>query len=228
MAQAFDPLKTLLLKYEKNELAAVYLAKYGPSTSPREWAGQFLKSITPLADHPDILWVFLKDKETSYKVESQGILELLSFLNYRAFELKKKFIFVLDAHLLSTIVSNKLLKVLEELPPNFCLFLFAPKDENLLPTVESRAIKIHLPEGSDKTDYDAQPLNYASAFDLAADLKDSDEPLLLEKKFIEEHLEKALKNPQYKTLEGELSTLKHYTESEAWNNSKLSRLSLFF
>lgn len=59
-------------------------------------------------------------------------------------------------------------------------------------------------------------------------LKESDDELLMEKRFIEERLNKSLKNPSFKELESELEKLKHYSESEAFNNSKLSRLSLFF
>ena len=220
--------QTLLLKYEKNQLGSVYLARYGVHTDPKEWGHDFLKAITPLQDHPDVLWVELDKKENSYKVESQGILDLLKFLNYKAFELKKKFIFITDAHLLSTVVSNKLLKVFEELPEDFCLFLFAPKDENLLATVESRAIKVLLPSGEDKTDYDAPPLEFASAQELLAELKSSEDELLLEKKFIEERLNKTLKSASFKGCSEELEKLKHYSESEAFNNTKLSRLSLFF
>lgn len=223
-----DLKKNLLLRYEKNLLGQVYLAKYGAHTNPKEWAQDFLKSITPLTDHPDILWVELEEKENSYKVESKGILELLKFLNYNAFELKKKFIFILDAHLLSVIVSNKLLKVLEELPENFCLFLFAPKDENLLATVESRAIKVTIETAEEKIDFDAPPLDFKSAQELLAELKGSDDELLLEKKFIEERLNNALKNANFKDCALLLDKLKHYSESEAFNNSKLSRLSLLF
>lgn len=223
-----DLKKNLLLKYEKNQLAQVYLARYPKECDPKKWAQDFLKSITTLSDHPDVLWVLREEKENDYKVDSPGIASLLKFLNYRAFELKKKFIFLTDAHLLSTIVSNKLLKTLEEMPENFCLILFAPKDETLLATVESRAIKISLPSSEENLDYDAPPLIFHSAQELLAELKESEDDLLLEKRFIEEKLKNGLQNAQYKTCDELLDKLKHYSLSESFNNSKLSRLSLFF
>ena len=222
-----DLKSNLLKKYEQGNLAQVYLAKYPEHTNAVVWAKDFLSSITKLPDHPDVLWVE-RSEENEYKVESPGILALFKFLNYRAFELKKKFIFINDAHLLSTIVSNKLLKVFEELPENFCLFLFAPQDQNLLPTVESRAIKVLLPQDLSGVDYNAPLPTYASAQELVASLKKSDDDYLEEKKFIEEALIKTLKSGSFKECTETLESLKHYQVSDAFNNSKTSRLGLFF
>lgn len=222
-----DLAANLLKKYNQGNLAQVYLAKYPEHTNPVVWAQNFIKDVTKLADHPDILWVE-RVEENEYKVESTGILALNKFLNYRAFELKKKFIFINDAHLMSTIVSNKLLKVFEELPENFCLFLFAPQDQNLLPTVESRAINILLPQDLSGVNYDASLPNYASAQELVASLKKSDDDYLEEKRFIEESLVKTLTTGNFKDCTEALENLKNYQVSDAFNNSKLSRLSLFF
>lgn len=222
-----DLASNLLKKYQQGNLAQVYLAKYPEHTNPIIWAKSFLSSITTLADHPDVLWVE-RGEDNNYKVESEGILALFKFLNYRAFELKKKFIFINDAHLLSVIVSNKLLKVFEELPENFCLFLFAPQDQNLLPTVESRAIKVLLPQDLSSVDYDAPLPEYASAQELVASLKKSEDAHLEEKKFIEEALIKTLKSKNYSECADALESLHQYEVSDAFNNTKLSRLSLFF
>lgn len=219
--------KNLLKKYEAGNLASVYLAKYPEHTNPISWAQNFLSSITKLPDHPDVLWID-RGEDNNYKVDSEGIKALFKFLNYRAFELKKKFIFINDAHLLSTIVSNKLLKVFEELPENFCLFLFAPQDQNLLPTVESRAIKVLLPQDLSQVDYDAPLPTYSSAQELVASLKKSDDSYLEEKKFIEEALKKTLNSANFKECTEALENLKHYSVTDAFNNSKLSRLGLFF
>ncbi len=223
-----DLKENLLSKYASNQLAQVYLAKYPEGTDPVLWARDFLKEITPLEDDADILWVSRGEKENEYKVDSAGITALLKFLNYRAFHLKKKFIFINDAHLLSVIVSNKLLKVFEELPENFCLFLFAPQEENLLATVESRAIKILLPQNENSTDQALDPSSYTSAIDLVAQLKTSEHQALEEKKFIESSLNKSLKKGDFKDLSDQLENLKHYSQSDNFNNSKVSRLSLFF
>ncbi|MBY0415013.1 MAG: hypothetical protein K2Q18_12660 [Bdellovibrionales bacterium] len=228
MPDSLDLKKILINKYNDRHLASVYLAKYPEGTDPKKWAQDFTSLITPLTDHPDILWVTRTEKENDYKVDSPGIASLIKFLNFRAFSLKTKFIFIEDAHLLSVIVSNKLLKIFEELPENFCLFLFAPQSQNLLPTVESRAIKILLP----KTEVSFEDLpnfpEYASAQALVMGLKKSEDEYTEEKKFIEKALESALKNKNYKECALLLENLKHYGVSEDFNNSKASRLSLFF
>jgi DNA polymerase-3 subunit delta' len=228
MADLGDLKKNLLRKYAQDNLASVYLAKYPESTDPKKWGLDFLSGITKLQDHPDVLWVERDEDENDYKVDSPGVLSLLKFLNYRSFELKKKFIFITDAHLLSVIVSNKLLKIFEELPENFCLFLFCPQGQDLLPTVESRAIKILIPQDFSTTDYDAPLPHYESVQDLAASLKKSEDEFLEEKKFIEEKLALALKQGNFKELSELLEKLKHYGLSDNFNNSKLSRLSLIF
>ena len=125
-----DLQKNLVKKYAEGNLGSVYLALYPEQTDPKKWGQELLAQVTRTSDHPDILWVERGEDEKDYKVESPGILALLKFLNYRAYELKKKFIMINDAHLMSVIVSNKLLKVFEELPENFCLFLFSPVNAN--------------------------------------------------------------------------------------------------
>ncbi len=223
-----DLQKNLVKKYAEGNLGSVYLALYPEQTDPKKWGQELLAQVTRTSDHPDILWVERGEDEKDYKVESPGILALLKFLNYRAYELKKKFIMINDAHLMSVIVSNKLLKVFEELPENFCLFLFSPQDQGLLPTVESRAIKILLPKDLSSEDYDAPLQEFASAQELIANLKKSEHPEHDEKRFIEDSLIKTLKSANYKECSDALESLKHFETSSDFNNSKLSRLSLFF
>ena len=227
ITKMIDLAANLLKKYNHDNLAQVYLAKYPEHTNPIIWAQNFIKEITPLADHPDILWID-RGEENLYKVDSAGILALNKFLNYRTYELKKKFIFINEAHLMSVIVSNKLLKVFEELPENFCLFLFAPQDQNLLPTVESRTIKILLPENLESVNHDELIPEYASAQELITRLKKSDNDHVEEKNFIEDSLRKTLLNANYSECAQALTNLQHYQVSEDFNNSKLSRLALFF
>lgn len=222
-------LKSILhKKYLDNNLASVYLAKYPDQTNPKLWAQEFLNLITPLTDHPDVLWIDRLDSENEYKVDSPGISSLIKFLNYRAYELKVKFIFLNDAHLLSVIVSNKLLKIFEELPESFCLFLFAPQSQALLPTVESRAIKILLPKSFNKDVLNSETPHFTSAQELLMTLKKSEDEFMDEKNFIEEALNQVLKTQNFKECQTILDDLKHYGVSENFNNSKLSRLSLFF
>jgi DNA polymerase-3 subunit delta' len=231
MSALIDLKKTLLKKYDKDMLAQVYLARYDQCTDPKIWFQEFLAGITKLPDHPDILWVsrdYKKDKEqeNEYKVDSASIKSLLNFLNFRAYELKKKFIFIEDAHLLSVIVSNKLLKVLEEMPVAFCLFLLAPKQESLLPTVESRAIKILLPKNLEALP--APVPHFSGAQEAVLELKKAEDPLTMEKSFIENSLQRVIANGDYLAIEAALDNLKMHSVSESFNNSKAARLSPFF
>jgi DNA polymerase-3 subunit delta' len=231
MSALIDLKKTLLKKYDKDMLAQVYLARYGQSTDPKIWFKEFLSGITKLSDHPDVLWVSRdlkkdKEQENEYKVDSASIKSLLNFLNFKAYELKKKFIFIEDAHLLSVIVSNKLLKVLEEMPVAFCLFLLAPKQESLLPTVESRAIKILLPEN-----LEALPTtvaHFSGAQEAVLELKKAEDSLSMEKSFIENSLQRVIESGDFLALEAALDNLKMHSVSESFNNSKAARLSPFF
>lgn len=228
MADLGDLKNILMKKYQDNNLASVYLAKYPDQTNPINWAKDFMLGITPLEDHPDVLWMERAENDNEYKVESPAILALLKFLNYRPFELKKKFIFVNDAHLMSVIVSNKLLKIFEELPENFCLFLFAPQSQNLLPTVESRAIKILMPADFNQTSDENKDIQFNSAMDLVSHLKKSEDDFSEEKNFIENALNKTLTSKNFNECSESLEKLKHYGVSENFNNTKVSRLSMFF
>jgi hypothetical protein len=218
----------LLDKYQNNLLAQVYLVKYPKNTLPNVWVKEFIHSITTISDDPDILIINIDEKDNAYKVESSGILSLNKFLNFRPIHLKKKFIFINDAHLLGTFVSNKLLKIFEELSTNFCLFLLAPQDETLLPTVESRSINLLIPASEIKISVPNESIVFDSAIELLASLKNNDNEDQIIKNFIENCLDLSLKRANYQELTEQLINLQHYTVSENFNNSKLSRLSLFF
>lgn len=231
MSTLIDLQETLLKKYDSDMLAQVYLARYSQSTDPKIWFKELLSGITKISDHPDVLWVsrdLKKDKEleNEYKVDSASIKSLLNFLNFRAYELKKKFIFIEDAHLLSVIVSNKLLKVLEEMPVAFCLFLLAPKQESLLLTVESRAIKILLPENLKALPPPVAHFNGVQ--EAILELKKAEDSLSMEKSFIENHLQRVIESGDFQALEAALDNLKMHSFATSFNNSKASRLSPFF
>ncbi len=234
----------LLKKVREKTLASVYLINYdSEKTDPEVWVNSFLKGLTPIADHPDVLKVKKGEKENDYKVDSPGILQFLKFINYRPLALEKKFIFLYDAQDLSVIVSNKLLKVFEELGSDFCLILLVPDNAQLLETVLSRAVKLKLTEtdsiGSLEKQAGPDFSKLESPQELLAYLKSEfgDAQDLQEKKFIEYAIEKCLaqctaeskNNPAaYKKLDELLKILKDYETRSAFNNSKLSRLSAFF
>jgi len=221
----------LLKKLKEDSLASLYLFTYNnETTNPVLWVDAFQKEITPLSDHPDILKLFKGPKETEYKVDSAAIKEFLAFISTRPLQLSKKFIFLYDAQDLSVIVSNKLLKVFEELGSDYCLMLFAPRNTALLETVLSRAVKLSLPEPTGPKEsedvFDFKTLT--SPQELLSVLKESDNDLEMEKKYIEFAIEQCLKKKDYKALNDLLQTLKDYELRSTFNNSRLSRLTPFF
>lgn len=226
-----DIKEILIKKYQNNTLAQVYLASYTPNDNIREWVKDLLSPLTTLEDHPDVLWVMRSEKENNYKVDSLSIKAMLKFINYRPYKLKVRFIFISDAHLLSTIVSNKLLKVLEEMSSLYCLILFTPEGQSLLPTVESRSIKIRIknPRPSLHLLHPFPPIreNGKSAFDVLSELRSSEDQFQDEKKFMVSQLNLLLSGPPtFKQCENMLVNLRLYEKSDRFNNSLLSRLSL--
>lgn len=223
----------LLKKVQENGLASLYLLTYNSETTdPVSWADHFQKEITPLNDHPDILRMNKGAKENEYKVDSQAIKEFLAFISTRPLQLSRKYIFLFDAQDLSVIVSNKLLKVFEELGQHYCLMMFAPRNAPLLETVLSRAVKLTIPDPKGgEIDLTGAQLDFStvqSPQDLMAFIKESDDELLVEKKFIEHAINQCLSRGDFRELDGLLLQLKEYEKRLAFNNSRLSRLSAFF
>jgi DNA polymerase-3 subunit delta' len=233
-----DNLQILLYKkYLEQKLASLYIANYdSQSIDPNIWVEDFVKQFSKIEDHPDILKVYKTEKETEYKVDSASIKNFLKFLNYNPIKLINKFIFIFDAQDLSVILSNKLLKVFEELDPKFCIILMIPDNAQMLPTVLSRAIKLQVTKSksnqTSNTLFDVSAIKTPS--ELGNALKQSQgNPYLDEKKFIEQAITKTLEMTQHSPesvnkLSELLSELKNYEIAQSFNNSKLSRLAPFF
>ena len=221
-------LNTLLYKKAlSDKLAQVYMVSASDSAHAVTWAQDLKNQFTTLDDHPDVYWVERSATENDYKVDSASLKGMLKFINFKAIELKKRLIFFTDAHKMSDIVANKLLKVLEEMPESIALFLLVPDGENLLATVESRAIKLRLPKN--QSDAHNEIVDYSSVFDLINELKLSEDAHQAEKKFIEQTTARFLgRSPTYAECADRLLNLKHYSESAEYNNAKASRLSLLF
>lgn len=99
--------------------------------------------LTRIINHPDVLIIGADKKEdTNYVAEELS--EIYSFLNHKALQAKAKIIIIQNAQLLNDLHSNKLLKIFEEPPIAAYIFLVNPKGKRLLPTIESRSIKISL------------------------------------------------------------------------------------
>lgn len=227
-----SPLQTILYKkYQEKNLASLYIGNYNSNDlDPEIWVNEFISQFTTLEDHPDILKINKASTESEYKVDSKSIREFLKFINYKPLQLEKKFIFLFDAHDISLILSNKLLKVFEELSSHFCLFLMVPDNAYLLPTVLSRAIKLQIGESKK----DQAPLDQLKAISTPSELmtllKDGPQ---IEKKFIEEAISRCLAHSKsspefYLELDSLMKTLFENEMASNFNNSKSGRLTRFF
>jgi hypothetical protein len=122
----------------------------------KEWAAQFVRrhwkevekhAVLPsnIRDDADLLWMAPPQEDDvtkDYRVDDWA--PLWRFLSYRALRGGRRFVIVEDAHRISTVVANKLLKTLEE-PEGEVTFLWLnPQGHQLLPTIESRAIGLSL------------------------------------------------------------------------------------
>lgn len=225
----------LFQKYKDKNLASLYIANYDSTLiNPEKWANDFINLFTKIEDHPDVLKLHKDDKENEYRVESKSIREFLKFINYRPLQLEKKFIFIFDAHDISTIVSNKLLKVFEELGTNFCLFLMVPDNAPIMPTVSSRAIKIQIQNSNApaRLSLDFSAINTPQEL-LAFIKQNRDNDSQIDKNFIEQIINNLLsqssKSPDnYSKLNEILKILSDNEIFNSFNNSKQSRMARFF
>ena len=226
-----DLLHIFLKKYQDNQLAGVYLAKYKTAEDAKLWVQSLSQHLAKNSEHPDLLEVRRDvvdgQKTKEYKVDSKEISQFLKFIDFRPIELKKKFIFLHDAHLLSEILSNKLLKTFEEIPPYVCLILLAPNEENLLQTVESRSIAIHLPVLAKKTpsDLHSKPLFEILAHNSKQNKNENEDEDVIGD-YVDELLENKIQNPNFQDLTETLENLKHFNQAESFNNSLASRLAI--
>jgi len=108
----------------------------------RPWQGKKFIRAAFCAD-----WLFLaRPEKKGHKAYTQDeFAEFFKFQTFAPFEHRYKFCIVEDAHLINTVLANKLLKILEELQKNTVIIFLIPGDFPLLPTIESRAIQFSLP-----------------------------------------------------------------------------------
>lgn len=93
----------------------------------------------------DILFINKELKKKQYTVDNVHIQELLRMQNYSAKELHHRFVFFNDAEDITTTLSNKLLKILEEPKLDTTIFFLNGSHSPMLSTIESRAITLYLP-----------------------------------------------------------------------------------
>lgn len=136
------------MKFQQQELAHFYLvepSQLDSSGALNLWIEDFLQqqSEKSIQNHPDILLINSDPEKRVYKWEELSV--IFSFLNHRPLEWHQKVIVIPDAHKISDLISNKLLKILEEPPVPCTFFLLNPQKKTLLHTIESRAVKLQLP-----------------------------------------------------------------------------------
>ena len=152
--------KSLFAKYKVGALAHFYilstsLDEENSSLYLNQWTTDFMSEILKdqlqtqsderinsllNSGHCDV--AHIKTEEKAYTIKSGEFEEFFNFLKYEADQLKRKFIFVHDAHKISDVIANKLLKTLESPPVETTIFLLNPTNTTLLQTINSRAIKL--------------------------------------------------------------------------------------
>jgi hypothetical protein len=140
-------LNTLEKKWKEKNLGHFYILE-GDKEDLGSFIDEFLKRIlsgdlTP-ANHPDILYISKESEKKTYSFESD-FSELFIFNKYSPLFLDKKIIILPDAQLLTVDISNKILRTLEDLKEGVFFFL-CPPQITLLPTIESRAIRLRIPK----------------------------------------------------------------------------------
>ncbi|WP_372656197.1 hypothetical protein [Halobacteriovorax sp.] len=157
-------LEKLISLWAKDKLAHFYIIQPSPTQeNPRDftrsWTKNFLskviaeeKSISESEalnklelGNSDILQITKEDENENYSVSDESFDEFFKFQNYRPLELKQRFIVIDDAHSITKILSNKLLKTLEEPAERTTILMLDPYRKKILPTISSRAIYIRVP-----------------------------------------------------------------------------------
>lgn len=139
--------KILLSKFNNDQLGHFYLitpSEIDYSSALENWILEIFQNTTTkeIINHPDLLFIQSNEDKKQYKWEDLS--EIFNFLKYGSIEWGQKIIIIQDAHKISEIVSNKLLKVLEEPPTPCTFFILNPTTKKLLETIESRAIEVRV------------------------------------------------------------------------------------
>lgn len=123
-----------------------------------EMVNKVLKSKFEYSDFvkkPDVM--FLKPEDEKKSIGIAQAREAITFLSQKPFELKNKFLIVLEAEKLTVQAQNTLLKTLEE-PPSYANIILTSKLQNsLLDTVVSRCRQIFA-KGENSEENDFEPL----------------------------------------------------------------------
>jgi hypothetical protein len=95
--------------------------------------------------HNDILIIEKDESKKAYHVEHEGLSELVRMQSYKPSELAHQYILIMNAELITDIIANKLLKILEEPRSHQSIFFLCQGHRPLMKTIQSRAITLHHP-----------------------------------------------------------------------------------
>lgn len=224
---SYNSLNAVLKKrYEDRCLASLYILRYDSKyTNPDDWAQEFLTQITTVKnDHPDVLTIKRSEDENDYKVDGAQWAQLQTFIQYRPIKLKNKFVFISDAHRISDVLSNKLLKTFEDSPKELTIFLFLKDQQTLLPTILSRAISLQIHAAKEKVLTPHHFSTFKNPTKLIEEIKSLDEG---ESLFVSSVIDEVLNNsPTLEQVSELLKSIESFEKYAKFNNSQASRIAL--
>jgi DNA polymerase III delta prime subunit len=203
--------------YRESKLPHLFIIKIDLANA-EDFYQKMIETIThkKLSGHADFYKVNVDESEKSYKVDSKNIADFSKFLNFKPTHIKHKFAFVFDAHLMTEVLYNKFLKTFEETSSDTTIFLIIPKEEELLPTIKSRAITFYLDQ--DKTLIETEILDPALIL-----LNFKNQEMSFENAF-EQLINFNLKNTN-RSPQDILDAIKLASKAQQFNNSKPQILS---
>jgi hypothetical protein len=228
--------------YQQKKLAHFYVVRTNSGISAQNndqllsnWGLQLFSRILggkSLQNHADCL-IFQDQDQTSLIREKNYAIDdmeqLNTFLQFKPLSLNYKFIVMPSAHLLSELVCNHLLKVLEE-PPAFAVFIIINQSNiKLLSTIESRAVNLrigpkelkleNLFDQNSGPEIDLTKLRLLSLSDFNEQIKDRE----TEKAILLAIGRKVLQSQQISHHLDYQKLLKTYESSVAWNDTVYNR-----
>lgn len=151
----------LLERWKRKTLASFYLLTApplieDPKTFLKDWTDcliiSFLQTLYPTSTvknlknklqlgHPDLLMLSTENGR-NYRLED--FKDFFTITTLAPYEWPHRFVIIEEIHLISELICNKLLKILENLPSDITIFFLHSVPQKLLPTIESRAIHLQI------------------------------------------------------------------------------------
>lgn len=236
-------LHILIQKMKQQQLASFYHLEL-PNPAQKKafithWLLPFLtqtlnrpnSGLSSLINHPDLLIIGRKqqgetlerDKTTAFTLEDME--PLIQFCSLPPWSETYKITLLFDAQRMNSLISNKLLKTLEEPSPGNIIFLINMQQAPLLPTIKSRAINLRLGL------FSPPPLKEENLGEQSLpQLMGQDPGHKIDEQYLQYILEKETQAPQYSRCTHLLKLTKWFMQSQALRNShqeRLARISLF-